>query len=412
MEPETAQTSQPDQPFAKQAEALPTIRKSIFWISLPFGILGFVLPIYGKEIGAGALQIGLFFSVFFFMTVVLRPLVGSWLDRFGRRTFFIAGLAGYTLSMTAFAFSAQTWTILLARALQGVASSCMWLAAQAITADVADETERGRSFGGLAQSSNQGAILGTFIGFSVLIPLGMHAGWRTLFIGFAAAALLATVFAWRRLKETRPAVHQTEIRPIRWTRNWNLLLLVTLVTGAAVAMLEPVMMIFLQERFTQEVSILALAFLPAGLVWALLPSRLGRLADRFGRKPLMVLGMAVAAMTSFLIPGLGSLVLLAGLWALQALCYAAGDPAEQALVADLTGGDQRGRAYGYYAMAAGIGATFGPLVGGWLYQSVGVSAPFFANGLVLGVCTLVLAIFLQEPARKALQGKAAVETGQ
>ena len=71
------------------------------------------------------------------------------------------------------------------------------------------------------------------------------------------------------------------------------------------------MMIFLQEKFTQDVSTLALAFLPAGLVWALLPSRLGRLADRFGRKPLMVLGMAVAAMTSFLIPGLGSLVMLA-----------------------------------------------------------------------------------------------------
>jgi MFS family permease len=165
------------------------------------------------------------------------------------------------------------------------------------------------------------------------------------------------------------------------------------------AMLEPVMMIFLQEKFTEEVSILALAFLPAGLVWALLSSRLGQLADRFGRKPLMVLGMATAAMTSFLIPGLGSLVLLAGLWALQALCFAAGDPAEQALVADLTGGDQRGRAYGYYAMAAGIGATFGPLVGGWLYQSVGPTVPFYANGLALGLCTLVLIIFLQEPAR-------------
>jgi len=403
MTPEVDQASLPDHPRAEQSGALRTIRQSIFWISLPFGILGFVLPIYGKELGAGALQIGLFFSVFFFMTVVLRPLVGSWLDRFGRRAFFIAGLAGYTLSMAVFAFSVQTWTIMLARMIQGVASACMWLSAQAITADVASEAERGRSFGSVTQSSSQGQILGTFIGFGVLIQLGMRLGWKPLFLGFAAASLLATVFAWRYLKETRPTVYQTENRPIRWTRNWNLLLLVTLVTGAAWAMLEPVMMIFLQEKFTQDISTLALAFLPAGLVWALLPSRLGRLADRFGRKPLMVLGMAVAAMTSFLIPGLGSLVVLAVLWALQALCYAAGDPAEQALVADLTGGDQRGRAYGYYAMAAGIGATFGPLVGGWLYQSVGVSAPFFANGLVLGICTLVLVIFLQEPARRPLQ---------
>jgi MFS family permease len=113
----------------------------------------------------------------------------------------------------------------------------------------------------------------------------------------------------------------------------------------------------------------------------------------------MVLGMAVAAGSSFLIPSLTSLTGLAVLWALQALCYAAGDPAEQALVADMTGGDQRGRAYGLYALAGGLGATAGPLVGGWLYEAVGPQAPFFANGIVLALCTLVLWALLQVPAK-------------
>jgi MFS family permease len=111
----------------------------------------------------------------------------------------------------------------------------------------------------------------------------------------------------------------------------------------------------------------------------------------------MVLGTAAAAITSFLIPGLTSLWGLAVLWAFQALCYAAGDPAEQALIADLTGGDQRGRAYGLYAMAAGLGATIGPLVGGWLYETTGPQAPFIANGVVLAGCTLVLWALLQVP---------------
>jgi MFS family permease len=114
----------------------------------------------------------------------------------------------------------------------------------------------------------------------------------------------------------------------------------------------------------------------------------------------MILGMSAAALTSFLIPELNSLGALAALWAFQALCYAAGDPAEQALVADLTGGDQRGRAYGLYSMAAGLGAMLGPLVGGWLYQSVGQAAPFYANGLVLAAATLTLLIFLKEPEKR------------
>jgi MFS family permease len=79
------------------------------------------------------------------------------------------------------------------------------------------------------------------------------------------------------------------------------------------------------------------------------------------------------------------------------VCFAADDPAEQALVADLTGGDQRGRAYGLYAMAADLGATIGPISGAWLYQSVGPRAPIFANGMVLALSAGVLAVWLRVP---------------
>lgn len=395
LQPLSAAPGAPEQTVLDSA--IPTIRRSIFLISLPFGILGFLLPIYGKALGASPLEIGLFFSVFFLMLVVLRPVIGAGLDRFGRRPFFIAGLLGYVAAMLAFAFSGQTVGILVARTFQGVASACLWLAAQAITADRSGVDARGQAFGGITQSSTQGSILGTFIGFALLVPLGILSGWKPLFLVYAGVGSLAALLAWRYLEETNPGIPRTEQQPIRWSQTWIMLLLVAAVTGAAWAMLEPVMMIFLQERLTTEITDLALASLPGALVWALLPARLGRLADRFGRKPLMILGMAAAAFTSFLIPGLNSLPALAALWAFQALCYGAGDPAEQALVADLTGGDQRGRAYGLYSMAAGLGAMFGPLVGGLLYQSVGQAAPFFVNGLVLAACALALQIFLHEP---------------
>jgi MFS family permease len=176
-----------------------------------------------------------------------------------------------------------------------------------------------------------------------------------------------------------------------------LLLLVTAVTGASWAMISPILMIFLQEKLAAGVAELGLAYLPAALIWAMLPSRLGALADRIGRKPLMVLGMAAAAASSFLIPHLTGLFGLAALWAFQALCYAAGDPAEEALVADLTGSDQRGRAFGAYTLAAGLGATAGPLLGGWLYEGPGPQTPFYANGVVLALCAAVLAALLEVP---------------
>ena len=54
---------------------LSTLRRSIFYVSLPFFILSLLLPVYGREVGADVVEIGLFFSVFSFMTVLLRPLV-------------------------------------------------------------------------------------------------------------------------------------------------------------------------------------------------------------------------------------------------------------------------------------------------------------------------------------------------
>ncbi|MDY6877136.1 MAG: MFS transporter [Chloroflexota bacterium] len=394
-------------PAKTPPNTLYTLRQAVFLISLPFGILSFVLPIYGKEIGADAVQIGLFFSAFSLMTVLLRPIVGAGLDRYGRRPFFLAGLIGYGATMFAFALSNQVWVIVVARTLQGIGSAFLWLSARAITADTAEANHRGRAFGGVDQSSMQGALLGTFAGFGVLVPLGIGDGWIPLFIGYGVVSLIAALLAWRRLPETNPATRQTTRqttrhaaqRPIVWSRPWVLLLLVTAITGASWALLSPILMIFLQEKLEAGMTDLATAYLPAALVWALLPTRLGKLADRFGRKPLMVLGMAVAAGSSFLIPGLASLTGLAALWAMQALCYAAGDPAEQALVADLAGDDQRGRAYGLYTLAAGLGATAGPLVGGWLYETLGPQAPFYANGIILFLCTLLLGALLQVPAR-------------
>jgi len=65
--------------------------KSIFWISYPFGVLSFLLPIYGRDIGAFTLEIGGFFSAFSLVPAIIRPFLGKALDRCGRRPFFIIG---------------------------------------------------------------------------------------------------------------------------------------------------------------------------------------------------------------------------------------------------------------------------------------------------------------------------------
>jgi MFS transporter, DHA1 family, multidrug resistance protein len=391
-------------PAIPESRAIKNIESVFFFLSLPFFIMGLLLPVYGKELGASAFEIGVIFSAFSVMTILMRPLVGWALDRFGRRPFYVSGMLAYALTMVAFAYSEQVWGMVAARLLQGLSSAFTWLSASAIIADITGPENRARYFGRLSQASSRGSILGAFIVFTVYSGgLSLNGreialdGWKASFLVFAAGALVAFLIALRGMSETNPGSTQTRSSPIRWSRAWTLLMLVTLITAGAWTMTSPILILFLQDRLNASIEVIAWAFLPSGIIWAVLPAHLGRLADRFGRKPLMILGLVVSSATMFILPTLTSIVGLAVLWSVLALCFAAGDPAEQALVADLTGDDQRGRAYGLYVMASDIGAALGPLGGGWLYDSINPSAPFLANGVILALCALLLLLFLQIP---------------
>jgi DHA1 family multidrug resistance protein-like MFS transporter len=159
-------------------------------------------------------------------------------------------------------------------------------------------------------------------------------------------------------------------------------------------------MIFLQDRFTTNVPTLAIAYIPAALVYAYLPGHAGGLSDRFGRAPLMAIGLVGAGIVSMWMPSMTSLILLAGLWVLESVGLSAASPAEAALVADLTGENVRGTGYGLYMFASGFGLTLGPLLGGWLYDAAGHAVPFYVNGVLLFVGAGLVMWLLGGPGKK------------
>jgi len=117
----------------------------------------------------------------------------------------------------------------------------------------------------------------------------------------------------------------------------------------------------------------------------------GAAGDRFGRKRLLAAGIAIFALASaFCAAAPGMTLLLAGR-ALQGVGAAILLPNSLAILGDTFTGEARGRAIGIWAaMGAALGAV-GPVLGGWLIDTVSWRAIFLVN-LPLAVLAIGLGL--------------------
>jgi DHA1 family tetracycline resistance protein-like MFS transporter len=103
---------------------------------------------------------------------------------------------------------------------------------------------------------------------------------------------------------------------------------------------------------------------------------LGNLSDRVGRRPVLLVSMAMLAV-DFVIMGFAHAVWLLFLGRFLSGISAATHSTASAYISDSTEPHQRGQAFGMLGAAFGLGFTLGPAIGGWLGE-FDPRWPFFA----------------------------------
>ncbi|MFC7687213.1 MFS transporter [Ureibacillus sp. GCM10028918] len=124
----------------------------------------------------------------------------------------------------------------------------------------------------------------------------------------------------------------------------------------------------------------------------------GRFADKYGRKIMIILGLATFAVSELLF-GLGKSVEV--LFISRILGGVSGAfimPAVTAYIADITTVETRPKALGYMSAAISTGFIIGPGVGGFLAE-IGTRVPFFSAAVLGAVATVLSIVFLKEPVR-------------
>ena len=126
---------------------------------------------------------------------------------------------------------------------------------------------------------------------------------------------------------------------------------------------------------------------------------LGKLSDRFGRRPVLFVSIVGTAI-GFALMGMAHSLTLLFVARILAGITGGNIAIPQAYIADVTAPEKRSRAMGMIGAAFGLGFTFGPLIGG-VMSRISYSAPFFFSaGLAVVNAALVYLILPESLSRE------------
>nr|WP_217359276.1 MFS transporter [Anabaena sp. UHCC 0204] len=124
--------------------------------------------------------------------------------------------------------------------------------------------------------------------------------------------------------------------------------------------------------------------------------QMGALADRRGRKIVLLIGMSVAAIAPFGYLFVKSIIPLMVIRSFHGISIAAFATAYISLVGDLAPENRRGEVVGYMSLVNPLGVAIGPAIGGFLQELAGYT-PLFLSSATLGFLGLLCIIPIVNP---------------
>ena len=130
----------------------------------------------------------------------------------------------------------------------------------------------------------------------------------------------------------------------------------------------------------------------------------GRISDRVGRKPVIMIGILGLSLSFFLMGVSSSLWMLFVARIIGGILSSANMPTVMAYVADITSPEDRGKGMGVVGAATGLGFVFGPAIGG-VFSKINLTMPFYIAGVTSLITFFLVWFLLKESLAKETRGQ-------
>ncbi|MCH7610827.1 MAG: MFS transporter [Chloroflexi bacterium] len=180
---------------------------------------------------------------------------------------------------------------------------------------------------------------------------------------------------------------------------------VTLIDQVGGALLYPFFALYFTSRF--EVGMTQVGFLFALYAVSSFAGQLigGALSDRIGRRTLLIFSLVTTSTSSLLMGIVESVTLFYALAIFVGVFVESGQPARQAIVADLLPEDKRAEGYAIIRVAFNLATAIGPAIGGFV-ASRSYLALFVADAVISLIAAFIVWRLMPETKPELVEGEA------
>ncbi|MFF3910123.1 MFS transporter [Streptomyces sp. NPDC001848] len=170
---------------------------------IDFFIVNVALPTIGKDLHAGEAVLELVVAGYGVSYAVLLVLGGRLGDLFGRREFFLYGMAAFGVTSLACGLAPNAWTLVAARVAQGAAAAAMLPQVLATIQAATTGKHRAKAMSLYGATAGLSMVAGQILGGVLVAADIWGTGWRSVFLVNVPVVVVGLFLGARAVPETR-----------------------------------------------------------------------------------------------------------------------------------------------------------------------------------------------------------------